>query len=222
MIVYHFCFDLRYYGAIAADFEHNPFWLGFRALVVTMFLALVGVSLVLADVAATPPAKFWKRIAMITACALAASVGSYLLFPQSFIYFGILHAIAVASVLAAPLVRWPRAALAIGVFIVVAGTTIADPAFNTRALSWLGFVTVKPSTEDYVPLAPWGGIVPIGIALGHALLRTDFRALRPLAAAPRWLAWSGRHSLLIYMVHQPILLGVMGAVRFAAGALRAA
>ena len=219
MVVYHFCFDLRYYGAIAADFEHDPFWLGFRALIVTMFMTLVGVSLVLADAAGTPPAKFWKRIAVIGACALAASAASYLMFPRSFIYFGILHAIAVTSVLAAPLVRWPRAALAIGVFVVVAGNTIADPAFNARALSWLGFVTVKPNTEDYVPLAPWGGIVAIGIALGHELARRGFRALRPLAAAPRWLAWSGRHTLLIYVVHQPILLGAMGAARFAAGAL---
>ena len=49
MVVYHFAFDLRFYRVIAADFEHDPFWLGFRALIVTSFLLLVGVSLVLAD-----------------------------------------------------------------------------------------------------------------------------------------------------------------------------
>ena len=222
MIVYHFCFDLRVYGWAALDFEHDPFWLGFRGLIVTMFMALVGVSLVLADAAATPSAKFWKRIALIAACALAVSAASYLVFPRTFIYFGILHAIAVAAVLAAPLVRHPRAALAIGVFVVVVGNTLADPAFNARALSWLGFVTVKPNTEDYVPLAPWAGVVLIGIALGHALARTGFGVLRPLAAAPRALTWAGRHSLLVYMLHQPILLGTLGAIALATGTLRAA
>ncbi len=86
----------------------------------------------------------------------------------------------------------------------------SDPAFDARALSWLGFTTHKPATEDYVPLAPWAGVVFVGIAVGaRARARSAFRPLAPLAAAPRWLRWLGRHSLVVYMVHQPILLGVL-------------
>jgi uncharacterized membrane protein len=220
MVVYHFCFDLRFYRVIAADFERDPFWLGFRALIVTSFMALVGVSLVLADRAHRAPAArapgnraaYWKRIGAIAGCALLATLGSYLLFPQRFIYFGILHCIAAASLLAQPLVRRPAAALALGAVVVVAGLTLQHAAFDARALSWIGFTTTKPATEDYVPLAPWAGIVLIGIAVGHALVRTDFRALRPLAAAPAWLQWLGRHSLAVYMVHQPLLLGVLWVI----------
>ena len=207
MFVYHFCFDLRYFRVIAADFERDPFWLGFRAVIVTSFLALVGVSLVLADRARVSRVRFWRRIAVIAACALAASFGSYLLFPKSFIFFGILHCIAVASVLAAPLVRLPWLALALGAAVVAAGLTLSWPVFDQRSLAWIGFVTTKPRAEDYVPLAPWAGVVLIGIAAGHALLRAGFTALAPLAGAPRWLQWLGRHSLAVYMVHQPILLG---------------
>ena len=58
MFVYHFAFDLRLYGVIAADFEHDPFWLGFRAVIVTMFMTLVGVSLVLADRHGATPGAF--------------------------------------------------------------------------------------------------------------------------------------------------------------------
>ena len=103
MFVYHFAFDLRYYGVTSADFEHDFFWLSFRALIVGIFMALVGVSLVLAERAHATPRHFWRRIAIIAACALLATVASRMLFPQTFIYFGILHAIAVASVLAWPL-----------------------------------------------------------------------------------------------------------------------
>lgn len=212
MFAYHFCFDLRFYRVTAWDFEHDPFWLGFRALIVASFLLLVGVSLVLAERAQATPRHFWKRVGVIAACALAASAGSYLLFPRTFIYFGILHSIVVSSILAWPLARSPWPALALGITVIVAGLTLQWPAFDLRALSWIGFGTFKPPTEDYVPLFPWAGVVFIGVALGHALARAGFRPLRPLARAPRWLTWLGRHSLIVYMVHQPILLALLWVV----------
>jgi uncharacterized membrane protein len=209
MFVYHFAFDLRFYRVIAADFEHDPFWLGFRALIVASFMALVGVSLVLADRAGVAPVRFWQRIGVIAACALTVSVASWVMFPRSFIYFGILHGIAVASVLARPLVRRPVLALGIGCAVIAAGFGWSHSVFDAGPLSWIGFVTVKPATEDYVPLAPWAGFVLLGIALGHRLAGDAFRALAPIAAAPAWLQWLGRHSLAVYMAHQPILLGAL-------------
>jgi uncharacterized membrane protein len=209
MFVYHFCFDLRYYRVTAWDFEHDPFWLGFRALIVTCFMVLVGVSLVLAERAHATPRHFWKRIGVIGACAIAASVGSFLVFPKTFIYFGILHCIAAASVLAWPFTRQPAIALAIGGAVIAAGVFLSWPAFDARAWSWIGFTTRKPATEDYVPLVPWGGVVFVGIAIGHALARSAFRPLAALARVPGWLPWLGRHSLTVYMVHQPILLAAL-------------
>jgi len=209
MFVYHFAFDLRFYRVIGADFEHDPFWLAFRALIVTSFLVLVGVSLVLADRSGAPASHFWRRIGIVAGCALAASVGSWIVFPQTFITFGILHCIAVASVIAWPLVRRPALALALGLAVIVAAFAWSYPLFDARAWSWVGFTTHKPATEDYVPLFPWAGVVFIGITTGHALSRVAFRPLAPLARAPRWLAFLGRHSLIVYMIHQPLLMGVL-------------
>jgi len=212
MLIYHACFDLRYYRLIIADFEHGAFWLGFRALIVTSFLLLVGVSLVLAGEAGLSRRKFWRRVGIIAACALAASVGSYLVFPRTFIYFGILHCIAVASVLAWPLWQRPWLALSLGAAVVIAGLTVALPAFDQRALSWIGFTTIKPPTEDFVPLFPWAGAVLIGVATGHLMMGERFAAWRRWISAPRWLTWLGRHSLVIYMIHQPVLLGLLWVI----------
>ena len=212
MFAYHFSFDLRYYRVIAADFEHDPFWLGFRAIIVASFMALVGLSLVLADRAGATLAHFWKRIGVIAACAIAASVGSYVLFPRTFITFGILHCIAVASILAWPLVRHPRAALVVGIAAIAAGLAYSNPLFDLRALSWIGFTTHKPSTEDFVLLFPWAGVVLVGISAGRWLERSSFRPLAPLSRAPRWLGFLGRHSLVVYMIHQPILMAALWIV----------
>lgn len=209
MIAYHFCFDLRFYRVVAWDFEQGPFWLVARTLIAGTFLMVAGVGLVLADRAGSPPAHFWKRFGIIAACALAVSVGSYVVFPQTFIYFGVLHCIAIASVLAWPLVRHPVLALVAGLCVIAAGLLFSDTAFNDRLMSSIGFMTYKPPTEDYVPLFPWAGAMLIGIGVGHTLVRTQFRPLAPLAAAPRWLGRLGRHSLFVYMVHQPILLGML-------------
>jgi uncharacterized membrane protein len=209
MAAYHFAFDLRYFGVTRSDFEHAWPWLVARAAILGTFLLLVGISLALAARAGVAWRHHLARVARIAACALAVSVASYAMFPQSFIYFGVLHAIAVVSLVAWPLRARPVAAAAIGVVIVAAGLAIASPGFDPRAWSWIGFVATKPRTEDFVPLFPWAGVVLVGIGAGHALSRRDFAAVRPLARAPAWLALLGRHSLLVYMVHQPILIGAL-------------
>jgi uncharacterized membrane protein len=96
-----------------------------------------------------------------------------------------------------------------GVAVIACGVTFAHPAFDNRLLGWIGFMTAKPSTEDYVPLFPWTGVLLVGIAAGHALVRTRFAALAPLAKVPPLLQWLGRHSLAVYLVHQPVMIGAL-------------
>ncbi|HVE50698.1 MAG TPA: heparan-alpha-glucosaminide N-acetyltransferase [Casimicrobiaceae bacterium] len=209
MIVYHFVFDLRYFGVVRADFENDPFWLTVRATIVTSFLLIVGISIVLARQANVPPARLVRRVIVIAACAAAASIGSYVIYPQTFIYFGILHCIAVSSVLAWPLAARPRLAGVLGVAMVVAGLTFSSEWFDSRWASWLGFTKSKPPTQDFVPLFPWLGVVLIGITAGDALARHAFAPIRSLAKWPASLRWLGRHSLAVYMVHQPLLMGAL-------------
>lgn len=212
MIVYHFAYDLRLFGVTRSDFENDPFWIAARASIVSAFLLLAGVSLVLADRAGVPSARFARRVLEIALCALAVSVVSYFAFPRTFIYFGILHAIAVSLVIARPLVRMPRIASGTGIVIIAAGVWLSDPLFDRRWTSWLGFTTTKPVTQDFVPLFPWLGVVLLGIALGHALIARGFRPVGAMARAPATLHVLGRHSLLVYMIHQPLLIGALWLV----------
>ncbi|HEY2862746.1 MAG TPA: heparan-alpha-glucosaminide N-acetyltransferase [Casimicrobiaceae bacterium] len=210
MIVYHFCFDLNWFGFIHTDFDHDPLWLGFRGVIVSAFMLLVGVSLVLARRAGVTPRRFWRRVALIAFCAILVSVASYVTFPKTFITFGVLHCIAVASVLAWPAAGHARAALVAGIAIVAVGNAVQLPLFDAPWLQWVGLMTHKPAAEDYVPVLPWLGVVLIGIAMGHWLAMCEFHPLRPLSQiTPRWLDWLGRHSLIVYLVHQPVLIGLL-------------
>ena len=209
MFVYHFAFDLRFFRTINADFENDIWWLGFRAVIVSSFMTLVGISIVLAESAGTGTPRFLRRLAVIAVAAVGVTLGSWVMFPASFIYFGILHCIVLTSLIAWPLRRSPGIALAIGVTVMIAGLLWSSSFFDVRGWSWLGFMTHKPVTEDYVPLAPWAGATFIGIALGHALMRANFRPVFLLDGAPGWLRWLGRHSLLVYLAHQPILMGTL-------------
>ena len=209
MVAYHFAFDLAYFRLTAQNFYRDPFWLHARTAILSTFLLVAGVSLVLAQRTSQRRVRFWRHVGIIAGCAVAVTAGSYLMFPRSFIWFGVLHGIAVSLVLARPVVARPWIALVLGVAVVVAGNLFASPIFDSRALGWIGFMTAKPITEDYVPLFPWAGMVLVGIAAGHALAARDFAWLAPLGSLPAFVRWLGRHSLAVYMVHQPLLLGLL-------------
>lgn len=209
MIAYHFCFDLNYHGWIHQDFNHTPFWLIARACIVSIFLLLVGISLVL-NAQRADTSSFWRRQARLLAACAAVSLGSYAMFPDSFIFFGILHFILLASLLGRWCVRFYFANLLAAALILLAGLTYSNPIFNTPWLQWVGLMTYKPYTEDYVPFFPWFGVVLAGIFLGKLIF---------IRQKPGWLVnyqpgasimiMTGQHSLAIYLLHQPILLGIL-------------
>ena len=211
MVFYHFCYDLTYFQLTQFDFYHAPFWLNLRTLIVSLFLGLVGVSLVLAAEHGLNKHRYIKRLGLLLLFALAITISSYFMFPGRTIVFGILHFIAFASVAGLVFIRWPWGSLIVGVGIIVLDQVFQHRFFDQAGLHWLGLMTHKPATEDYVPVIPWFGVVLIGIFLGHWLqqhsamqfVRT-FQAQWPPA---RGLALAGRHSLLIYILHQPVLFG---------------
>ena len=217
MTVFHFCFDLQHFGYTRQDFYTDPFWTWQRTAIVSLFLLCAGLGQGVAVQQGQSRARFWRRWRLVALCALVVSVGSYFMFPRSFIYFGVLHGVAAMLIVARLTAKWGRWLWPLGALAIaspfVAEQLLAGSAaaawFNGMGLNWLGWITAKPVTEDYVPMFPWLGATLVGIAAGHTLMRRDFAPLAAVARAPHALRWLGRHSLAIYMIHQPILIGAL-------------
>ncbi|HZH09689.1 MAG TPA: heparan-alpha-glucosaminide N-acetyltransferase [Microvirga sp.] len=214
MIVYHFSWDLSFLKLIETNILQVPAWRWFARGIAGSFLLLAGVGLALAHAQGFRRQSFLKRLVKIGGAALAVTIGTFFAFPESYIFFGILHCIAVSSILALPFLRMhPALTLAAALFCLVAPALLRSPALDAPALDWLGLGATDPMTNDYVPIFPWFGLVLIGIVLGQWLLSqvgTLFLARwRAKDHLSRALAWAGRKSLPIYLVHQLVLLGIL-------------
>jgi uncharacterized membrane protein len=223
MTVFHFSFDLNHFAWLHQDFYNDVFWTGQRTAIVSLFLFCAGLGQAVAVEQAQSWPRFWKRWAQVAGCALLVTIGSYFMFPKSFIYFGVLHGIALMLILVRSSANWGRAlwiagAIAISLKWIAAWAITQSPSLdflNDKSWNWLGLVSRKPITEDYVPLIPWLGVMWWGMAAGQWLLsrHRSLVAMRmPKATAP--LSWMGRWSLSWYMVHQPVLIGALTAVRY--------
>ena len=211
MMAYHFGFDLNMQGYIVQDLNHSIVWQIARSLILGTFLFVAGFSMALA--AQQSLKKRLIRLTRIAFCAVLVSVVSLFMFPDSWIFFGVLHFLVVATVICWVVMPYKKLLMVLAVAITVIGILYQSQVFDQPALQWLGMMTHKPITEDYVPIFPWLGVMMMGIILGQwALTRVQ---LWPLACTPNVVLspvqWLGRHSLAVYMLHQPILLGLLNA-----------
>jgi uncharacterized membrane protein len=229
MVLYHLLFDLVALGGFTiADF--GGFWRLWARATATLFITLAGLSLTLSyDRAvswAAPGAglfpKFLRRGLRVFGCGLLITAATWLLYPGEVVTFGILHFIGAGIVLAYPFLRVGRWNLLLGLACLAAGFALQsqDVALPFPWLLWLGLPPYNYATFDYFPLLPWFGLMLLGIWIGGRLYAGGRRAfpLPNLSGAPpvRLLGFLGRHSLLIYLIHQPILLGglaLLGVIR---------
>ena len=225
MTAYHFAFDLNHFGHIRQNFYQDALWTGQRMAIVGLFLLCAGAGQALALAQGQRWPRFARRWSQVAGCALLVSLGSWWMFPRSWISFGVLHGMALMLLLTRGLLLrgWLRGAAPwlAGLLCIVAAPlagealrTLAPPALaqalDGRWLNWLGIVTHQPITEDDVPLLPWLGVMWLGVGAAqwpalHAWLA------RPPGAVGRALAPLGRWSLSYYMLHQPLLIGLLMA-----------
>lgn len=215
MVAYHATLDLgpQFYGIISVDALNDPVLRWVARLIAGSFLFLVGVSLVLAHRNGFRMGRFLRRLAIIIAAAAAVTIATYFFVSYGYVRFGILHAIAAASLIGALFLRAPLWLIAVAAVAAFAAPALLRGSFfDHPTWIWLGLSTLAgiPPMFDYVPVLPWIGPTLLGILATRIglQLRLDERLSGrwPTGVFPRALVWAGRWSLVIYLTHQLILL----------------
>ena len=211
MATYHFSWDLEFFGYLEPSTASHGFLKAYARTIASSFLFLAGLSLFLAHGRAIRWPSFWKRFAMVAGAAAAITAATLYATPNEFIHFGILHAIATFSLIGLVFLRVPAL-----VTLVAAAAALAlpflyrDVVFDQPALWWTGLAPMPPRSNDYVPLFPWIAAFLAGIGVSKLLVESGrIDRLRGKVSADTPLAIAGRHSLFVYLVHQPILIGLL-------------
>lgn len=212
MIAFHFSYDLNYFHFIHINLHHDTFWVYARYLIVSMFLLSMGTSLALVHRPKIQWNKIYKRTLILGAASVLVTIATYIEFPHSWVYFGILHFILLASWVGLLFLGHPILSLLVSISIFI------GYQLGFLHTHWLFMLLQSPLhlppvyTQDLVIFFPWFSLVLLGIAF------TDLNIIFSLFTIPffshqnkfnTFLSFLGKHALLIYLLHLPILFGIV-------------
>jgi len=220
MVSYHLLFDLTYFGIYSTDLSALPVLL-FLYPIGTLFLLLVGISLTISYSRVQKnfskqqvQLKFLKRGAGVFGFGSIITLVTWFYPHNGFIIFGVLHCIGLSILLAYPFLRFRSLPFMLGVLCIIFGIYLrVNVVVDFPWLLWLGLTPAQFYTLDYFPLLPWFGVVLLGVFLGNRLYQNNKRMF-PLQdyssfGIIRGICYLGRHSLIVYLLHQLILIGVL-------------
>ena len=215
MVVYHLLWDLSSMGGYEIAMR-SGFWGIWQNITASLFTGLVGLSMTLSYASARqrqPTGSLWRKFFLrgltVFSWGVVISIVTYLaLGPDFYVRFGILQLIGTSIIIAYPLLRFRWLNLALGIVVIALAQPINSLHLN---LPWLQWLAPTPGAGvDYAPLIPWFGRVLIGIFLGNTFYRGGQRqfSLPDFAnnGLMRFLRIMGENSLLIYLIHQPIMI----------------
>ncbi len=219
MIVFHFLYDLNYLNIFNFSL-YTGYFLIYVYLIGTLFFLLIGISLTLSYTKAKETLtkkelkyKYLNRGLKIFGLGLLITLITWTYLDKGFVVFGVLHCIGLSIILAYPFLNRRYFNLFFGFLVIFLGLILKNMTFDFQWLVWLGFKPVLFYTIDYFPLLPWFGIILLGIFLGNTLYPNNKRkfSLGDLSRVKviKFFIFFGQHSLIIYFIHQPILLSVI-------------
>ena len=203
MIVWHFLFDLASAGLVPKNLPQSP-------VMELARYAIAGSFIVISGVCARLSKRPLRRGLIVLGAALLVSAATSLFGAP--VYWGILHLLGACMLLYAVVrKRWEGlpGTYACGAALLVFVLTFMLPIrvrVSVPFLFPLGLRTAAFASADYYPLLPWGALFFAAAAAAERL--DDMPPEKRYAGAPRALAWLSRRSLLIYLVHQPVLLAL--------------
>ncbi len=211
MVCYHFFYDLNHFHLLTLHQNTSLFWRFARWIIVGMFLFAAGVSLVIAHPRPIRMRPLFRRLSLLGAAALLVTAVSIVLFPRTWIYFGVLHFLFVATVIGVFFVEKPRIALLVATIVYggyLLGIFSVHPLYTLVA----PMLHLPRYTEDLVIFIPWFGIFLLGIAFASARWHEALETRAASLPSPRWIRFAGRHALTIYLGHQAILFPLVGFI----------
>lgn len=206
MFVFHTTYDLNLFNLISVDFFNDPFWFYLPRLIVALFLTATGMSLVVAHQNGTDYQKFFKRFFKIIFFSALISLFTYLFFRARWIYFGTLHCIAICSLVSILFINRPKLSLFFSLLVIF---VMNFYHINTQTFSRL----IDHPSMDFIPPFPWMGFVWFGIFLAHqsiSNIKINFYSFTKV------ISFFNRHSLWIYLIHQPIIFGIVYLIHYIA------
>ncbi len=213
MVIFHLIFDLYYFGGYGFD-VNSGFWLVFARVTALIFLTLIGICLTISYNKNSDKiwAKNLKRGLKVFGFGLIITGITWFFFKESFIVFGILHFIGISVILSPIFLRFNRLNLLLAVIFIIFGFYLYSLSFGFPWFVWLGLQPQTFYTFDYFPIFPWFGVVLFGMFLGKTLYTKNKRRfrLKDVSNRPmRLFGFLARHSLVIYLIHQPIIIFVL-------------
>ena len=199
MLVLNFVTDLNHFGIMNTETGDQWWWLA--RIAASLFVGISGVSYFLAHRLEYDFIKTSGRTQRLIFWAFVITIITYIFEPSAYVRFGVLHLLALASIVAFPVARKPEFALGIGLILLII------PLSSNSNLVWLGLRETGFLAVDYFPLNPWLGIFFIGLALASRIY-PEGKPLTEIQWPEKWL-WFGRNTLTIYVIHQPILIGLL-------------
>lgn len=217
MVIFHFSFDLNNFHYIDINIKFGEEWRYFRFLIVTMFVFSAGISLKLSNENGINFSKIRKRVLVLSGASLLVTIGSYTQFPSTWIYFGILHFFLFSSVVGLFFLNVPRLSLVVGIVIII------GYKFNFLNMHWLYSILQSPLhlpvayTQDLANVIPWFGVFLLGVVFAHYRLCEvvfDNIFFNSKNRINSFFSMLGKKSLIIYLIHQPLLFGFFFLLRY--------
>lgn len=231
MAVFHAFFVTVFFGLADIDLWTGFFW-WFPRFIAGSFLFIAGVSLTISYSKNKNFKKYLTRGLQIFGLGLILTAATFIgllvlenvtgyIQTTKVIYFGILHCIGLSIIIGFFFIRYKIINIFIGFIIIIFGFYINEMRFDFPWLFWLGFWPEGYYPVDYEPLLPWIGPLFLGIAFGNIFYKNGKRPFainepdnNIISQLFKGMALIGRHSLIIYLCHVPLIAGIIFCINW--------
>ncbi len=221
MLIYHTIFQSTVIGCTDADILYQPVSIFFQLVAQILFISIAGISAYLSK-------NNIRRGGKVLACAIVVTIVTYLVMPENRILFGILHFLGCMMIFygvilkkATVLPALPMIGVNSSLFFLFHFTKIGDKIsfflesqqiiqewIKKKWLCFFGLPDTDFISSDYFPIFPWIFLFFFGVFCGKYIKENEEKFLSNREGIS-WLSFIGRHTLIVYMIHIPVIWGIL-------------